>query len=200
MMGLARVPTKLKLLDAAQETMLAKGYSATTVDEICAAAGLTKGSFFHYFKSKQELGTAVLDHFVISTQQMFHNAKFQEKRDPLRRVYGNVDFAIEMSRTPVAQQGCLLGNFAQELSKSNELLRRACAEHFAGWAQTLKKDLDAAKIQHAPNARLDTQSIAEHFIVVLEGALILAKSQQDHRVVETHLKHFKRYLKSLYGK
>ena len=56
-------PTKEKLLEAAQQLMLAKGFPATTVDEICEAAGFTKGSFFHYFESKEHLGKEVLDRF-----------------------------------------------------------------------------------------------------------------------------------------
>jgi TetR/AcrR family transcriptional repressor of nem operon len=191
-------PAKEKLLDAAQRLMLAKGFVATTVDEICEAAGVTKGSFFHYFESKETLGKAALDRFVGAKAQAIQQAPFLQKRDPLQRVYGYLDFMIHMSQTPEAKRGCLLGNFAQELSDTHPAIRSQCATHFAQWANAFKKDLDEAKAKCVPKASFDTQSLAEHFIAVVEGALILSKAKQDVRAVEKHLRHFKQYVKSLF--
>jgi TetR/AcrR family transcriptional repressor of nem operon len=191
-------PTKEKLLNAAQRLMLAKGFAATTVDEICETAGLTKGSLFHYFESKEELGKAALDRFVGAKAQAMQQAPFLKKHDPLQRVYGYLDFMIQMSKAQEAQHGCLLGNFAQELSDTHPAIRSQCAMHFAQWAKTFRRDLDAAKAKYAPKASFDTQSLAEHLIAVLEGALILAKAKQEREPVAEHLRHFKRYLKSLF--
>jgi len=191
-------PTKEKLLEAAQRLMLAQGFPATTVDEICEAAGLTKGSFFHYFESKEDLGKAVLDRFCSSMFQIAQEGPFHKKRDPLQRVYGWVDGYIEMSKNPALQNGCLLGTFTQELSDTHPGIRALCTEHFAQWAEMLKRDLDEAKAKYAPKAPFDTQSLAEHLIAVLEGSLIIAKAKQDRGVLEKNLQHFKRYVKSLF--
>ena len=190
--------TKEKLLDAAQRLMLAKGFAATTVDEICEAAGLTKGSFFHYFTSKEELGKAALDRFVSTRSQALQQAPFLKKSDPLQRVYGYVDFVIEMSKNPEARNGCLLGHFAQELSDTHPEIRSRCARHFAEWAEGLTRDLDDAKRRYAPKAAVDTRSVAEHFIAIVEGSLILAKAKRDVGMVEKNLRHFKRYVKGLF--
>lgn len=191
-------PAKERLLDAAQRLMLAKGFVATTVDDICEAAGLTKGSFFHYFDSKEDLAGATLDRFVAAKAASFRQAPFGKKRDPLQRVYGYLDFIIEMARQPGAPSGCLLGNFAQELSDTHPKIRTQCAGHFAQWTASFKRDPDEAKTEHAPRAPIDTESLAEHFIAVLEGALILAKTRQDRKPIEAHLRHFKRYVQSLF--
>ena len=192
-------PAKEKLLEQAQELMLAKGFAATTVDEICRAAGLTKGSFFHYFGSKEELGKEVLDRFCRFQMERLAKNPLLRRRDPLERLYGWVDGAIEMSKTPMARKGCLLGNFAQELSDTHPKLRSQCAQRFSEWADMLKKEFDEAGAKHLPGTRLDTQGLAEHLIAVLEGSLILAKAKRDMRVVEKNLIHFKRYLKALFG-
>src|SRR5262245_56780732 len=92
--------TRQKLLDAAQELMLAKGYTATSVDEICETAGLTKGSFFHYFEGKEHLARLVAQRFYASWEEMSRAAPFRRQKDPLRRVFGSVDFWIEASRAP----------------------------------------------------------------------------------------------------
>src|SRR5258708_29279246 len=104
-------PTKQKLLDAAQELMLAKGYTATSVDEVCEAAGLTKGSFFHYFESKEHLGRFVAERFHASTGRLFASAPFHQAKDPLERVFGRIDFLVELTLRPHGAKGCLLGMF-----------------------------------------------------------------------------------------
>lgn len=197
-----RAPTtaRIKLLDAAEQLMLTRGFGATSLDRICTSVGVSKGCFFHHFKSKEVLGKATLDRAVECKQRMFQEAPFRNKRDPLQRVYGYVDFAIELSQSKLAKRGCLLGNFSQELSDTDAGMRKICAEHFAQWAESLQQDLDEAKLKHAPRARFDTHSLAEHFIAILEGALILAKTRQDPSIVKDSLSHFKRYLTTLYEK
>jgi TetR/AcrR family transcriptional repressor of nem operon len=187
-----------KLLDAAQRLMLIKGYPATTIDEICAAAKLTKGSFFHYFESKEDLGKALLDRYASSGQRMEWSALRVNNRDPLERVYGYLDFSARLYQRPHGRNGCLLGNFAQELSETHPEIRSLCAERFDEWAATFKQTLDEAKRKHRPRATLDTQSLAEHFIAVLEGSLILGKAHRDMGIVRKNLRHFKKYLKMIF--
>ena len=194
----AQSPTKEKILDAAQQLMLAKGFPATTVDEICEAAGFTKGSFFHYFASKEHLGKEVLDRFYVLLQQTIDQGSFRKKSDPLQRVYGYVDRFIEMSTNPELPSGCLLGHFTQELSDTHPEIRSLCAQYFAEWAALLKHDLDEAKAKYAPRASFDTQSVAEYFLAVMQGSRILATAKQDVKVFEQNLRHFKRYVKSLF--
>ncbi|MCI0461729.1 MAG: TetR/AcrR family transcriptional regulator [Gemmataceae bacterium] len=193
-------PTKQKLLDAAQELMLAKGFTATSVDEVCAAAGVTKGSFFHYFESKEHLGRMVAEHFFAARKQQFQSAPFWRKKDPRDRVYGFIDLLIERSCTSEAGKGCLLGTFVQELSETHPAIRSVCAACFAEQVAFFKRDLDEAKALYAARARWDTQSLAEHFLAVIQGAIILAKAKQDPKVIGESAKHFKEYLKSLFGK
>ena len=192
--------TKLKLLEAAQRLMLAKGYTATSVDEICEAAEVTKGSFFHYFGSKEDLGRAVLDYFMSSMSRAAQDSPFSQKRDPLQRVYGHIDFLIEVSKDPERRSGCLLGNFAQVLSDTHPDIRSLCAGHFSRWAGMLKHELDEAKTAHAIKGAVDTQVLSEHFIALFEGSLMLAKTQRDIEIIGRNLRNFKQYLKSIFEK
>ncbi len=198
--ALADSPTKQRLLDAAQELMLAKGYTATSVDEVCETAGVTKGSFFHYFDSKEHLGTLVAERFFASRKALLASAPFHQKKDPLDRVLGGVDFLIETSRSPEAARGCLLGTFVQELAATHPKIRDICAACFEEYARSLKKDLDEAKAKYAPKARWSTQGLAEHLIAVLQGAIILAKAKQDIQVIEQSLVHYREYVKCVFGR
>lgn len=191
--------TREKLLETAQHLMLAKGYTATSVEEICEAAKLTKGSFFHYFASKEDLGKAVLDRYVNTMFQAVHNASFLKKGDPLQRLYGYIDFMIALSKDPARRSGCLLGNFAQVLTDTNPEIRTQCAAHFSLWADMLKQELDAAKAVYKVRG-LDTGGLADHFIALFEGSLMLAKTRQDLDIIANNLFHFKNYLKSIFVK
>ena len=146
------------------------------------------------------MGKAVLDHFVGMMFGVVQQADFQQKKDPLQRVYGYVDFLIKLSKDPNVPKSCLLGSFAQELSDTHPKIQAQCAKHFNQWTEAFKKNLDTAKAQHAPKAAFDTRSLAEHLITIMEGSLILGKAKQDHRMVEKNLRHFKQYLKTLFKK
>ncbi len=191
--------TREKLLETAEHLMLAKGYTATSVEEICETASLTKGSFFHYFESKEALGKAVLDRYVLTMFQTAQNASFRKKSDPLQRLYGYIDFMIELSKDPARRSGCLLGNFAQVLSDTHPEIRAQCEAHFAMWVELLKQELDAAKTAYKVKG-LDTRTLADHFISLFEGSLMLAKTRQDVTVITDNLAHFKNYLKSIFKK
>ena len=193
-------PTRQKLLEAAQELMLAKGFTATSVDEVCAAAGVTKGSFFHYFDSKEHLGRVVAEHYFAAKKRQCQAAPFWRKKDPLDRIYGFVDSLIELPHTAEAGKGCLLGTFVQELSETHPAIRAVCAACLAEQAAAFKRDLDEAKARYAAGARWDTQSLAEHLLAVVQGAIILAKAKQDPKVIGESAKHFKEYLKGLFGR
>ena len=189
--------TKGKLLGVAQKLMLAKGYAATSVDEICEAAKLTKGCFFHYFDSKEDLGRALLDRFCAEGERRRLEWMARQPKDPLRRVYAQIDFAGSLAKECSAQ-GCLLGTLAQELSDTQPRFRSLCDKGFTAWSEAVAKDLREAKQAYAPNAAFDPKELAEHFIAVLEGAQLLAKMRRDCRVVARSLEHYKRYVKGLF--
>lgn len=191
-------PTKTALLDAAMRLMLAKGYEATSVNEICRSAGVTKGSFFHYFAGKEDLGEAVLDHNWKVTHGRPLVASSPEESDPLKRVYAYIDQFIRISKDPQILKSCLYGNLAQELFQTHPRITERCGHGFSQWAEEIKRDLDAAKARYVPEADLDTQSLAEHFIAVYEGALILTKAKRDPSMLAETMRHFKRYIRFLF--
>jgi TetR/AcrR family transcriptional repressor of nem operon len=194
---------KEKIILAATRLFLEKGYAATSVDEICEAAGLTKGSFFHYFASKEDLASAALDRFCDGQQKLMMESPFLQKADPLERVLGNVDFAIDFSKKIGAQLlqggGCLLGTFSDELSRTHPEIRNQCAQKFASWAEAIRRDLDLAVEKHKPKTRIDTLALAENFIATLEGAILLAKAKQDTAVIEHSMENYRLLVKTLFG-
>ncbi|HEY7089812.1 MAG TPA: TetR/AcrR family transcriptional regulator, partial [Tepidisphaeraceae bacterium] len=171
---------------------------ATSVDDICAAAKVTKGSFFHYYRSKDELAREAVTRFYESSRQAFAAAPYRKEADPLRRVHGYLDFLAQLSRGPMAKGGCLIGTLAHELGDSNETMRQTCAECFADWAAALRADFAAAKAKYAPRARWSPHGLADHCIAVIEGGLILVRSSGDPAVLQESVAHLRRYVMMLF--
>ena len=140
------VSTRDKLMDAAQELMLSKGYVAAAVGEICNAAGVTKGSFFHYFDCKESLGKALLHRFTERQSACFADGCCGID-DPLQRVFALVDSMIASSRDP-GLKGCLVGVLAQEISETHPELRKICEQAFSQFALGVARDLQSAKERH----------------------------------------------------
>lgn len=180
-------PARRKLVSAATRLMLARGYAGTSIDDVCAASDVTKGSFFHYFKSKEELGAAVLDRYLGRVHGAMEAVRAAES-DPLRRVKVSLEFLADAAEHGPLRDGCILGGFAQDLSASHPRIRVRCADHFGDWISRIERDIaEAAAARRA--APVDARSLAEHIVASFEGAMILAKASGDPAVVRRALDH-----------
>ena len=194
-----RSGTKLKLVDAAVMLMRQKGFTATTVDDICAEAHVTKGGFFHYFKSKDEIAKAAVERFKEGKVKDFQDAPFRKLADPLDRVFGRLDFAKKSSGgARQVTKGCLMGMFAQELSFTNPELRDTCRTAFAYVAKDFEKDLAEAKAAHPPKIAFEPKSVAMLYVAVIQGSLMLAKAAESNMVLAENIEQLRGYLQTLF--
>jgi TetR/AcrR family transcriptional repressor of nem operon len=191
--------TRTRLLETARDLIRAKGYTATTVDEICAAAGVTKGGFFHHFASKEELGIAAVEQFGAMVAALFGSASYQTLPDPRDRVLGYVDFRISMLRGEIPRYTCLAGTAVQEIYSTHPELRAACDRVLSAHVAELTADLRAAKERYAPAAPWSPESIGYFMQCVLQGAFILAKAKQNPEIAAASLGHLRDYLAALLG-
>jgi TetR/AcrR family transcriptional regulator, transcriptional repressor for nem operon len=192
----AQHESKLRFLDAALYVIRAKGYSATRVEDICEEAGLTKGSFFHHFDSKEELALAAAAHFAEMADAVFALAPYQKIADPLQRLLGYVDFRIAILQGALPDFTCLLGTMVQETYDTHPDIRAACDTHISAHAAAVAKVIAQAKRRYAPDAPWSAESLALHIQAVIQGAFILAKARQGPRVAADCLQHLRRYLET----
>jgi TetR/AcrR family transcriptional repressor of nem operon len=189
---------KLKLLDAALSVIRTKGYSATTVDELCAAAGVTKGAFFHHFKSKDELGVAAAEHWSETTGALFAKASYHDHSDPLDRVLGYVAFRKALLQGGVSEFTCLVGTMVQETYETIPAIRDACDRSISGHAATLEADIASAMRDRGMRPDWTPKSLALHTQAVLQGAFILAKAKGGAEIAADSIDHLMRYLELLF--
>jgi TetR/AcrR family transcriptional repressor of nem operon len=197
-----RVPrgaARERLLDAALGVIRERGLHATSVDDLCTAAGVTKGAFFHHFASKEDLAVAAADHWSAVTGSLFTAADYHRADDPLERVLGYLDLRDAIAQGAVPEFTCLVGTMVQEAYLTSPAVRDACAESIYGHAATLEADFAALLERPGAPAGLTARGLAEHTQAVLQGAFVLAKARDDTAPVHEALGHLRRYLTCLFG-
>ena len=198
--GKMRSMGKVKLLDAALRVIREQGYSATTVDDLCAAAGVTKGAFFHHFRSKEDLGIAAAAYWTETTEAFFAAAPYHKLDDPLDRVLAYVDFRHSILQGKVSEFTCLVGTMVQETYASYPEIRDACNASITGHAATLVADIEAAVSKHGLALPMSAESLALHTQTVIQGAFVLAKAGNDVAIAADSLDHLRRYIELLFQK
>jgi TetR/AcrR family transcriptional regulator, transcriptional repressor for nem operon len=187
-----------KLLAAALELVREKGYSSTSVDELCAHAGVTKGAFFHHFPTKDALAVAAANHWSALTGAFFETAPYRKHSDPLDRVLGYLDFRKALLKGEISEFTCFVGTMVQEVYGTNPEIRAACAASILGHAAKVEADIAAAMKRHRIRASWTAESLALHTQAVLQGAFILAKANGGPAIAAANIDHLRRYVESLF--
>jgi TetR/AcrR family transcriptional repressor of nem operon len=197
----AEVPhgSKVRLLDAALVVIRAKGYAATTVEDICRKAKVTKGSFFHHFDTKDQLALAAIAHWGVMTDGFFASAPYRAARDPLDRLLGYVDFRAAILSGSLSEYTCLLGTLVQETYDTHPEIRAACDRVLSSHIAELTRDVEEAKRHHAPSSTWSAESVGYFIQAVIQGSFIFAKAKQSPEVARENLAHLRRYLGILFG-
>jgi TetR/AcrR family transcriptional regulator, transcriptional repressor for nem operon len=190
---------KQKLIDSAIRLMLRHGYSDTSVDQICADAGVTKGSFFHYFASKEQICLAAMDEWSAHWRDILASAKFEELADPLDRVHRLLDVMEQAYIQCGTDVGCMVGTVAQEMSLANAELRKVFVSHFQAWVDETTKILADAKAAYPPRTDFDPAELAWWLQSFVQGTLLIAKSRQDPGFIRANIRHCRAYVDSLFG-
>lgn len=196
----APVTARDKLLEAAVKLIRTNGFAATSVDQLCGEAGVTKGAFFHHFASKEALGVAAADYWSASTGAFFAGAPFHHYPRAIDRVLGYLDLRIALIAGPPQSFSCVAGTMVQEAFLSSEAIRFACAASISGNADALEPDI-ALAMAEADVAGTTAASLARHVQTVIQGAFILAKADGEAEAAATArdaLQHLRRYFTLLF--
>jgi TetR/AcrR family transcriptional repressor of nem operon len=195
----ARHESKTKLLQAALHLNRVKGYSATRIEDVCEAAGLTKGSFFHHFDSKEALALAAADYWIEGTGSLFASAPFHAPEDPVDRLLAYVDFRKALLMGELADFTCLVGTMVQEIYDTHPAIREACNRSISGHAATLIPDIEEAIRQRGIEPNWTAESLALYTQAAIQGAFILAKAKRGAAIAAECIDHLRHYLELLFN-
>ncbi|MCE9522511.1 MAG: TetR/AcrR family transcriptional regulator [Alphaproteobacteria bacterium] len=195
-----KLDARTKLLNAAIEVVRAQGYAATSVDELCRKAGVTKGAFFHHFETKDALAVAAANYWSETTGALFAQAPYHTPADPLDRVLAYIDFRKDLLQGTPAEFSCFVGTTVQEAFGSSDEIRAACKASIFGHAETLVADISEAIRRYKVKGTWTAQSLALHTQAVLQGAFIIAKASGSATTAADSVNHLRRYIELLFNR
>lgn len=174
-------PTRDKIFTAAQDRFHALGYSACGVQQIVDAAGVPKGSFYNYFKTKEGLALEVLETYVASSKrEILSNAALS----PLTRIREHFGFFISRYERDGFDKGCLIGNLSAESSEEVPLLREALKASLSTWADLLTGVILEGQSIGEIKPGLDAGAMARFLINSWEGTVLRMKVTNDRRPLD----------------
>ena len=184
------------IIENAYAIILDRGYPAATVDEICRIAGVSKGSFFHYFKTKEALGLEVLEWYYKRAMQLVGTGTFALETDPVKRIYLFLDHLNAVSYE-LWSKGCLLGSFASYLAATGEQIANQVSKLFnnlvLNLAPLFEPVLDRLENEDRPTA----PELAEQLLQIIEGSIVMARAYNDWNHVPKAIENFRKYLQLL---
>lgn len=188
--GLVR---RTEILDAAEDLIHGQGFNRTGLEELLQESGVTKGNFYFYFKSKEELGLAVVTR---ATQRWVEEALpvvFSPAKDPLQRLFDFIDAIEKRFHEADCTKGCLFGNIGLELGDLHDGFRQQVETAFLRWGEEIEKTLGEIR-PIIPKA--DRQRLARFVVATMEGTILLGKVHKRIEVVKDCFIELKRHLKS----
>ena len=196
----SKTNARIKLLNAAIKLVRKHGFAATSVDQLCVEAGVTKGAFFHHFPTKDALGAAAAEYWTETSSALFMEAGYNKHPDPLDRYFGYLDFREEIAAGSVEEFTCYAGTSLQECYASSDAIRIAAFDSIAGHSQRLAADLDEAIEKYGAPEDISGSSLGLYTQTVLQGAFIIAKGEGSAAPVHDAIGHLRRYVQMLFNK
>lgn len=177
--------TRDQILDAASRLMHLRGYHGTSLDDVLRESGVGKGNLYYHFRSKEDLGHAIIDRTVQGFLEQTLGPTFADRTgDPVSQIGQFLERVVSSQRERNCAGGCPMGNLAAELSDVHEGFRQRLAEIFDQWRGRLAEALERGKSTGRFRPELDTGSVAQFLVAALEGGILMAKVHRSITVME----------------
>ena len=195
-------PTRDKILAESKSLVLENGFAGTSIDQILAKSGITKGAFFYHFRTKNALAKALIEDFAkedISLMEWALKETEHLKDDPLERLLQFTQLFIDMmSGLTEMHPGCLYASYTNESSQFDQETLAHISTTLLTWRDAMEQMLRRVLEIYKPKIDVDIPSLADQITVIFEGAFIMSKALDDIDLVTKQLKHLKNYFQLLF--
>jgi TetR/AcrR family transcriptional repressor of nem operon len=195
--------TRERILQAAETSVMAKGFAGTSIDDILKSAGLTKGAFFHYFKGKADLARELVEWHARRDLALFE--KFAEEAeaktdDPLEQTYLFLEaFEDYASKSRDISPGCMYATYTYESMQFEPAIRDFVADTLRYWTSIYVRKFQDILDRYQPALPVTARQLAEMIVSIVEGGLILQRAYDDSRITARQSEQFRNYLKLLFS-
>jgi TetR/AcrR family transcriptional regulator, transcriptional repressor for nem operon len=201
--GSPRKDTRERLLEVAEAAVLAKGFAATSIDELIAAVGITKSGFFYHFKDKADLAKAMLLRYLEQDKavldELFDRAD-ELNEDPLHGfLVGLKMFAEMMANLPANYPGCLAASFAYQDTLFNDEVRTLNAEGMLAWRERFRERFALIAARYPPRMEADLDALSDMAYSLVEGGLILGRVLKDNSILPRQILLFRDFVRLLFA-
>jgi len=191
--------TRQKLVSATRQLVLQQGLNGTGVDLICSTAGVTKGAFFHHFKSKDEIAKAALADWANFGMALYAAAVAEPARYPLDHLHKFFDIMIGFVRDADSPVTCVVGMISQEMALANPALRETCSTYLTDWADFARHLLTEARAAQKPRVDFDVEEVAWFLNSLWQGSMLIAKTRGTPEMTIANIRRARAYVDDLFG-
>lgn len=194
--------TRTRILDAAQASVLAKGFGATSIEELIAETGLTKSGFFYHFRDKNELAKALLRRYIDEDEQVYDRIFGQARElvdDPLQVLLVGLKLLADlMGDLPKGHPGCLVATSCYYERLFDREVRAINAEAAMLWRRRFRGMFEAIATEYRPRDDVSLDELADMISTVLEGAIIMSKALDDPLALKRQILALRSLLKGFF--
>ncbi len=191
-----------QLLEIAEEAVLAKGFGATSIEELIAEAGITKNGFFYHFSDKNALALALLERYIERDDALLDDVFARGRElsdDPLHAFLIGLKLLAEtMADLPEAFPGCLVATFCYQERLFNSDVHALNHEIVLRWRARFRESLEAIEARYSACEDVELDALADMISSVIEGGLVLGRATGDSAILPHQLMQMRTYIKLLY--
>lgn len=189
--------TRLTILQKAFELIYVKGYQATSIDDIIATTQVTKGAFYYHFKTKDEMGIAIINEILKPTLTNSFIKPLQNEENPLEAIY-NLMYELLMNNEFLkVEYGCPASNFTQEMTPWNADFNKALNELTNQWIKTMAACIERGKKNGFVRKDVNAKQVTIFVLSGYWGIRNLGKLENSKKIYLSYLKQLKIYLNAL---
>jgi TetR/AcrR family transcriptional repressor of nem operon len=201
-MGRDGTATRNKILEHSRQLIYDNGFAGTSIDQILERTGITKGTFFYHFKTKNALADALISLFARQDQDELNKALELTKElsdQPVKRLLKFVDHFISMMEEVTESiPSCLYASYTYEPNQFDDDIKQIIADAMLNWRKEMKNLLEAAVQEKVPKAVPDITSLADLFTVIFEGSFVMSRALRDPQLTAGQLRSYRQYLELLF--
>src|SRR5262245_42860828 len=195
-------PARERILELAEAAVLAKGFAATSIDELIAAAGITKSGFFYHFKDKGELAAALMERYVARNDSVltdiFRRAEALNE-DPLHGYLVGLKLLAEMTADlPGAHPGCLVASFCYQDRLFSQDVRDLTFRGVAGWRKIFLGRLTRIAERYPPKVPVDLEALADMANTLVDGGIILSRVMRDRHILPQQIMLYRDFVRAVF--
>jgi TetR/AcrR family transcriptional repressor of nem operon len=185
---MAELSVRDHLIEMGLQHMQKTSYGSTGLKEVLSLAGVSKGSFYHYFSSKEEFGSAVLQRYLGAEVERAVTLLGESKIPPIKRLRKYFEELIGIYGPQGDRNGgCLLGNLSQEMANHSDLIQQTLQEGFRIWEVAVDAVLHEAVTRGELSKKVKTMEMASFILNTYEGALLRAKAERSEAPLQLFL-------------